>query len=488
MKSITLKEKSINAIIWSAIQSFLSQGISFLFSVLYARVLSPNDFGLLAMGMIFFVIGESIVNSGLSQSLIRSRKVTDSEYSSILYFNVILSFIVYTLFYFLAPLISDFYNQPLLTNILRVYFVIFIIKSFSIVQNTVLVKSLKFKSQFLVTLPSIVISGIFGYFLAISGYGIWSLICAALVQALIETIQYWVLSTWKPSGSIKLSIVKPHLKFGYKLTISSLLNAIISNLQSILIGKYFSPNFVGLYNRANTFKQFPSELIVNIVGKVSQPVFAQIQEDNEKLKKSYKIILQTSFCFVAPILLYIAFFAKPFFLFVLTDKWSGVIGFFRILCFSGILYPIHVFNLHILNIKGRSDLNLKLEIIKAILTIIIIIISLEFGVLGILYGSLILSIISIFINSYYTKDLLGYSIIEQLKDLIPYFFTPFALVILVYLIDFFLFDKLGYFVRLTISLSLYFILNVISSFFTKPYIFFEVVNFFNNKFCLKKHV
>lgn len=488
MRSITLREKSINALIWSAMQSFLSQGISFLFSVLYARILSPNDFGLLAMGMIFFVIGESIINSGLSQSLIRSKKVTDSEYSSILYFNVLLSFIVYILFYLIAPLISDFYNQPQLTNILRVYFIIFIIKSFSIVQNTVLVKSLKFKSQFLVTLPSIVISGILGYFLAISGYGIWSLIFAALIQAFIETIQYWVLSTWRPSGLIKLSIISPHLKFGYKLTVSSLLNSIISNLQSIVIGKYFSPNFVGLYNRANTFKQFPSELIVNIVGKVSQPVFAQMQDDNEKLKKSYKIILQTSFCFVAPILLYIAFFAKPFFLFVLTDKWSGVIGFFRILCLSGILYPIHVFNLHILNIKGRSDLNLKLEIIKAILTIVTISISLEFGVLGILYGSLILSIISIFINSYYTKCLLGYSIFEQIKDLLPYFFVPFVLVFFVYLIDLFLFYNLGYFLRLTISFSLYFIFNVILSFFTKPYIFFEAKNFVNNKFCLKKNV
>jgi len=247
LNTFNLKSKSINALFWSALQAFSSQGVTFVVSIILARILSPSDFGLVAMVMVFVVIGEAIINSGLSQSLIRNKEVSNSEYSSVLLFNIIISILIYSIFFIVAPYISDFYNQPLLKNIIRIYFVVFIIKSFSIVQNTILIKSLNFKSYFVVTLPSVILGGVSGLFFAINGYGVWSLVYSAIIQSLAETIQYWLVSKWRPNRDIKFSIVKSHFRYGYKLTLSSFINAILSNFQSILIGKYFSPKLVGIF-------------------------------------------------------------------------------------------------------------------------------------------------------------------------------------------------------------------------------------------------
>jgi len=237
----------------------------------------------------------------------------------------------------------------------------------------------------------------------------------------------------------------------------------------------FHQNWLVFFNRSNTFKQFPAELIVNIIGKVSQPIFAEIQDENDKLKNAYKKILQTAIFFVTPILLYIAFFAKPFFVFLLTDKWIECVDFFRILCFTGIIYPVHVFNLHIINIKGRSDLNLKLEIIKGVLIVFTLITSLQFGVYGLLYGSLVISFLSIFINSYYSKIYINYPISEQIFDLRLFFITPIITTAFAFLIDQYFFVRFTDFYRLLISFIISSLLYISVSFFTKPYVLTELL-------------
>ncbi len=475
MRIFNFSSKFIKAAYWSALQALFSVGFSFVFSIILARILTPKEFGLLSMIVVFNAVGEALINSGLSQSLIRSKTVSNGEYSSIFYLNIILSITIYILLYFAAPIISDFYNEPLLTEIGRVYFLILLIRSFSIVQYTVLIKSLDFKAYFFVTVPSVIVAGIIAALLARFGFGVWSLVFYAIIQSVLEVIQYWFNSKWRPLFHFDLVNIKHHINFGYKLTISTFINTILTNLQAILIGKNFSTESVGLYTRANSFKQLPADLMVHIMGKVSQPIFAQIQDDDEKLKYTYHIILQTALFFVSPVLFFIFFFANPFFNLLLTEKWNGIVPVFRIICITGILYPFHVFNLHIINVKGRSDLNLKLEIIKGGLIVIVLFMSIMFGFKGLLYGTVILSIISLFINSYYSKRFLNYSIFEQFRDLWLFIVIAFLSALGAYLLVEVCFNELLNIYKVAIGFIVVIVLYLGSSFISKPFIIRELI-------------
>ena len=410
------KNKAISAFLWSAAQTLTSQGLVFTISIVLARFISPSEFGLVAMLSIFVNLGDAIVNSGLSQSLIREKNVSEEEYSSVFYFNVGISLVIYVIFYNLAPFIAAFYHQDLMTSIVRMYFIIFIIKSLSLIQNTYLVKGLNFKQQFKISLPSQLISGSCGIIMAIKGFGVWSLIYSMLIQSTLECLQLWYYTKWRPLLSFSFAKLKIHFKFGYKLTISSIIDSVMGSFMNIIIGKYFSVYQVGIYSRANSLKQLPADGLISILGKVSQPLFAQIQDDTIRLKAYYKLIMQVSFLFLTPILMMAFVMADSFVMVLLTERWIEVVPYFRILCITGILFPLQVFNLHIINVKGRSDLNLKLEIVKVILNISILYIAMQSGIYALLYGNVILSILGVFINSTYSKMFIDYSIFSQIRD------------------------------------------------------------------------
>ena len=405
--------------LWTFGQQFGVQAISFVVSIVLARLLLPKEFGLLGMISVFVGIGASLMNSGLTQSLIRTQCPDQEDYSTVFFFNLIGSIIVYWLLFLTAPFISEFFSQPILIKIIRIYCLTFIISAFSQVQLTKLTKEMNFKLQLTIAIPSLLLSGVLGISLAYKGFGVWSLVWMSVFQSFLNTLQLWVKTDWVPSFIFNVRKFKYHFKFGYKLTLSGLLDTIFTNIYQIIIGRFFIPAQLGFYTRADSLKQLPVNNISGALNKISYPLFASIQDDNLRLKKAYKQIMEMVIFVVSPVLVFMGVLAEPLFRFLFTEKWLPSVPYFQILCLTGILYPLHAYNLNILNVKGRSDLFLKLEIIKKIFIAIMILSTIRFGILGLIWGQLLSSILAFFINTYYSGKFLNYNAWQQMHDILP---------------------------------------------------------------------
>jgi teichuronic acid exporter len=420
---MSLKKQALSGVFYSFIQLFGNQGVGFVISIILARLLVPAEFGLIAMLGIFLSLGGALINSGLSQSLIRSSNTDELDYSTVFYFNLVVSIVIYIIIFLCAPLIADFYNQEILTLIVRVYSITFIINAFGAIQLTRLSKLMDFKTQMKISIPSTLLSGVTGITLAYLGFGVWSLVWSGIIQVFGSTVQLWYWSKWKPLLVFSITKFKHHFYYGMKLMFSGILDLIFTNAYTILIGKFFAPAQVGYYNRADSLQMLPVGNISSLVTKISFPLFSAIQDDNVRLKSVYKRIMQMVIFLVAPTLILMAVLAEPLFRFLFTERWLPAVPYFQILCLNGILYPIHSYNLQILNVKGRSDLFLKLEIAKKVLSVIIITISFQFGIYGLLYGSVLGSVLSFFINTHYSGKFLKYPAWEQTKDILPIILT-----------------------------------------------------------------
>lgn len=433
---MSLKRIALSGVFWSSMQQFSTQGITFVVSIILARLLSPSEFGLIGMISVLVSIGTVLMEGGLGQSLIRTENPTDEDYTTVFYFNLAGSFIIYLIAFFISDFIAEFYRQPLLESVIKCYCLIFITNAFSSVQFTKLSKQMDFKKELTVVIPSLVVSSIVGITMAYLGYGIWSLIISALTQSVLASVQLWIRSDWKPTWNFNREKFKYHFNYGYKLTLSGVLDAIFVNSYAIIIGKYFAPSQVGFYNRADALKQLPVSNISAILNKVTFPLFAQIHNDNVRLKDVYKRIMQMVLFVVAPTLLLMSALAEPLFRMLFTEKWLPAVPYFQILCWNGILYPIHAYNLNILKIKGRTDLFFKLEIIKKLMIVVIILVTIKFGIQGLLYGSILSSVLAFFINTHYAGQFLNYTSINQLVDLLPTVFLATIIGIIVYILDF----------------------------------------------------
>jgi len=457
---MTLRKKALSGIYWTFLQQFSIQGISFLVSIVLARILVPAEFGLIGMISIFIAIGKSLVDSGLSQSLIRTKDATQEDYNTVFYFNLVGSLIIYLFIFVTAPYIALFYKQPILTLIVRLYCFIFVINAFDTVQTTMLNKQMNFKTQMKVTVPSLIISSVVGISMAYLGYGVWSLVWSAITQSFFNVLQLWFWSSWRPTLTFSIDKFKYHFHYGYKLTMSSLLDTIFNNAFTIVIGKFFSPAQVGYFTRADNLKQLPINNIASALNKVTFPLFATIQNDDVRMKNVYKKIMQMVIFLVAPMLIFAAVLATPMFRLLFTEKWLPAVPYFQILCANGILFPIHAYNLNILKVKGRSDLFLKLEILKKVLLIFVILISFYFGIFGLLYGSVIFSIVAFFINTHYTAKFINYKPFEQISHIAPAILLALFVGVLLYFIDKFVslwasYDFIRLFVGGTIATIIY---------------------------------
>lgn len=420
---MTLRKQAISGMMWTFAQQFSTQGIGFLISVVLARLLLPAEFGIIGMIGIFMGIGGALVDSGLASSLIRTPDANEEDFSTVFYFNIIGSILIYSILYLIAPFIANFFNQPILTNITRLYGITFIIEAFSTIQLTRLTQRMDFKTQMRVSVPALIGGGVLGIVLAYMGYGVWSLVWMKVFQTFLKSFQLWIVTKWKPSFVFNIEKFKYHFNFGYKLLLSGLLDTVFTNSYTVIIGKLFIPAQLGFYTRANSVVQLPVQNISGALNKVTYPLFASIKDDNERLRKVYKQIMQMVTFLIAPILIIMGVLATPLFRFVFTEKWLPAVPYFQILCISGILYPFHVYNLNILNVKGRSDLFLKLEIIKKVLLVVTILISFQFGMYGLLWGMVISSALALFINAHYSGKFIHYNGFEQIKDVLPILIT-----------------------------------------------------------------
>ncbi len=416
---MSLRKQASRGFVWTFAQQFGNQLIGFFVSLVLARLLLPSEFGLIGMIAIFVSIGNMLLNSGLTQSLVRSPDLDEEDYSTVFYFNFVTSIIIYIIIFFIAPYVAKFYNQDIITNLLRIYCTTFMISSLAAVQQARLTKEMNFKRQAFIAIPATISGGIVGVSLAYLDFGVWSLVWSYLTTSIISTLQLWIYSKWTPRLAFNKSKFKIHFSFGYKLTLSGLLESIFNNIYLIVIGKYFSVAQVGFYTRAETMKQLPVINISSSLQKVTYPLFASIQNDDQRLKRVFTQLMEIVIFVIAPVLIFLAILAEPTFRFLFTEKWLPAVPYFQILCITGILYPIHSYNINILNVKGRSDLVLKLELIKKIVIVITILVAIKFGILALLYGQIFTSVIAFIINTHYTGKLINYNALEQSKDILP---------------------------------------------------------------------
>lgn len=434
---MSLKKQATIGLVWTFAQQFGNQLIGFIVSVILARLLLPEEFGLIGMIAVFVAIGNTLLHSGLTKSLIRGEDLDNEDYSTVFYFNLIASIVVYVIIYFLAPFIAEFYGQIILIEILRIYCLSFIISALSAVQLARLTKIMDFKTQTIIAVPSAIIGGIVGVTMALLGFGVWSLVWSSIIATSVNSIQLWIYSKWTPDVSFNYKKFKIHFNYGYKLTLSELLDKIFNNIFLIVIGKYFSPAQVGFYTRAETMKQLPVSNLSNALNRVTFPLFVSIQNDEVRLKRVYKKLMQMVVFVITPVLIILAVLAEPTFRFLFTEKWLPAVPYFQILCITGILFPLHSYNLTILNVKGRSDLFLKLEVFKKILIVITLLVTIPLGIIAMLYGQVVISIIAFFINAHYTGKFINYTALQQLKDVFPILFLSISVGSLVFLLDYY---------------------------------------------------
>lgn len=430
----SLKNKTISGLIWSFLDLIANQGIRFIIQIGLARLLLPKDFGIIGMITVFIAISQSFVDSGFSNALIREKNSNQEDYSTVFYFNFFMAVLLYIVLFFSAEAISNFFKEPQLVSILRVLALVLIINSFGLIQRTILIKNLDFKTQTKISVVASIGSGVIAILFAYFGFGVWSLVIQTLLMQFIQSLLLCIYNRWIPSIVFKIDSFKRLFGFGWKLLLSGIINTLYNNLYFLIIGKAFSAVDLGYYTNAQKLRDIASQSITTSVQKVSYPALSSIKEDEEKLRAGYKKIIKVSVFFTFPIMIGLAVVASPLIKLIFGIKWIGSIGYFQILCFAGMLFPLHAINLNILQVKGRSDLFLGLEILKKVIgiSLIAIVLFLKLGIRGLLWAAVINSYISYFINSYYSAELLSYSTIEQIKDITPIFIASVLMGIVVY--------------------------------------------------------
>ena len=432
---MSLKQQALSGMLWSSMQTFGNQLINFSVSIILARLLLPAEFGLIGMISIFMGIGGALVGSGLSASLVRTTDADQADYSTVFVFNLAGSIIIYGTMFVAAPYIADFFKQPILVEITRLYSLSFVISAFTAVQLARLQKNLDFKTGTKASLVSTLVSAVVGVTMAYNGFGVMSLVWMALVSAAINSAMLWVQSGWRPSLVFDRQKFRYHFGFGSRMMFSGILDILFTNAYTIIIGKFYNPTQLGYYNRADSLKQLPVSTFSGILNKVTYPLFAEVKNDDVRLKSVYQQIMKMVIFIIAPVLMLMGVMAEPLFRFVFTEKWLPAVPYFQILCVAGVLYPIHAYNLNILSVKGRSDLFLRLEIIKKVLLAVVLAISFSFGITGLLWGQVIFSILAFFINTHFSGKFLNYSSLEQLRDIFPILVLSAAMGIFIFAIS-----------------------------------------------------
>lgn len=449
--SDNLKQKTKKGLVWSMIERFATQGVQFLFGIILARLLSPDDYGVIAMPLVFLAIAQCIIDSGFSTALIRKPELTEDDLSTAFYFNIGIGILCYAVLFFSSPLIADFYHTPILSSLLKVTALAALFNPLCAVQQAILTRKIDFKTQAIVSLSGAVVSGIVGLYMAYNGFGVWSLVFQQVGGYVMRTILLWILGKWKPKRKWSWESFHYLWGFGSKMLGSGLLDTIYNNIYPIVIGKYFSAQDLGNYTRAQQFSSLPSSNVTGVLQRVTFPVLSSIQNEDERLAKNYRKILKLSAFLIFPMMLMLSAIANPLVRILLTDKWSGCVILLQIVCFQMMWYPIHAINLNLLTVKGRSDLFFRLEIFKKIVGVCIMFITIPHGIIWMVSGGIVSSMLSLIINTYYTGKLINVGYFKQMGDLFPIFGVSFIMWLIVHAI---LYLSSNLYCQLVLGLSL----------------------------------
>ncbi len=474
---MSLKQKTISGLLWSFIDSFAMQGISFIVGIVLARLLTPHEFGLIGMITIFIAISSSFINSGFGNALIQKQNCTQKDYSTVFYFNLLMGVIFFLILFFSAPAISRFFNEPQLIHLIQVLGIVLIIDALTIIQRTILTKRIDFKLQTKVSIISSILSGILGLTMALKGFGVWSLVVKQISQQTVNSVLLWTWNRWRPLFVFNIDSFRQLFSFGYKLLISGLIDTLYRNIYYLIIGKYFSAQELGYYTRADQFQSLPSSNVQNIISRVSFPILSSIQDDIPRLREAYKKLIRSTMLITFILMLGMAAVARPMILSLIGDKWESSIIYLQMLCFVGMFYPLHALNLNMLQVQGRSDLFLRLEIIKKLLAVPIILIGIIWGIKPMIFAMIVNTVIAYYLNSYWSGKLIGYSFTQQIKDIFPSFFLALVVNALIFSLSFLVIKSLLIVLIIQISAGLLLTISICELLKFKDYIYIKNIAF-----------
>jgi O-antigen/teichoic acid export membrane protein len=467
---ISIQKQVQSGILWSAIEKISFLGIQFIITIVIARVLTPEDYGLIGMLSIFTALGTVILDSGFGQALIGRKKVSNEDYSSVFFINLILGVLIYIFLYYTAPFIANFYKSPELINIARCIFLIFPINAFGLIHNTIINRSVDFKRLAIISACSSLLSGTIGIYLAYNGIGVWTLVIQTLLQSLFKTISLWFITKWRPLFIFRIQSVKEIFSFSVNLLMTDIIIVIFNNIHTLLIGKFYPTNQVGYYNQARTFEEIPPQTLTSIIQRVIYPLLAKLQENNNKLKEAYRTIINLTLFINLPMMLGLIAIAKNLFIVLLTSKWNSSILLFQLLCIYGSLYPLQTLNINILKVKAKGKLILKLEIFRRILMIIFIVLTVKKGITTLLVGYIISSALSIMVNMHFCGRNINLDLKTQIKDISKYLLAALLMASGMYLINFL---NLNPILALSVQLSVGFLIYTVIAFTFK----FEAIDY-----------
>jgi len=408
----------------------------FIAGLILARILSPEEFGLVGMITVFVSISQSLSDGGFGDALIRKKDACEADYSTAFYFNLIASAVIFTLLWVTAPAVASFYDRPELVDIERVLGITILINAFGIVQRTKLTKNVNFRMHMRVNLAASVISGVAAIVMALTGFGVWSLVWRSIIRSIISSGMLWYTNRWVPQARFSRDSFRPLFSFGSRLLLSNLIDTIYNNVFLLIIGKFYSASQLGFFTRADQFSRLVSKNLTGTVQRVSYPVLSQVQDENERLREGHRKIIMATMFVTFILMLGMAAFSESMIVTLIGKKWLPAVQYLQLLCLAAILYPLHALTVNILNIKGRTDLILRLEIVKKLLAVPVIVIGIYAGIMWLLAGMVLHSLLCYFINAWYSGRLIGYRVRDQLADIVPSFFVSLLVAVPVWAIRF----------------------------------------------------
>jgi len=411
--SSSLKKQALHGAFWSFTERFGQQGVQFFIAIILARLLEPKDFGVLGMLALFVALAQSVVDSGFGTALIQKQDATHTDESTVFWFNLVVGLVMAGALFFAAPLIAGFYNVPLLKPITRVFSLNLIISSFGIVQDALLIKELAFKRRMKAALVSVVVSGLVGIFMAFRGFGVWALVAQGLVMNGVRTAGLWVVHPWRPAFVFSGASFRILWKFGSNLLFTGLLNTFFSNIYLVIIGKVYSAADLGFYQRGKRLIALTSQSLSQVISQVNFPLLSKIQDDPDRMRRACSKVLQTSMLVIFPMMLGLVAVAPNFIMVLLGEKWMPCVPYLQVLCIIGSFYPIHLLNVNVIMATGHSNIVFRLEIIKKIIIILNLVINWQNGIMALLWGQVVCSVLALVINTFYAHRFIGYGLLAQ---------------------------------------------------------------------------
>ncbi|WP_281323521.1 lipopolysaccharide biosynthesis protein [Flavobacterium aestivum] len=438
MHNTSLKAIATKGIIWSAVDKFVVQFGQFVVGIVLARILLPEDFGLIGMLAIFIVLSQTFIESGLGTGLIQRQEREDIDFSTLFVFNLATSSFFYLVLFFSAPFISSFFEKPQLTDLTRILSLSLFLNAFAIVQRTKLTIAIDFKSIAKSNVIGMITGGLCGVIAAINGYGVWSLVVQMLIGSLASSMSLWFLSDWSPSIVFSKKSFRSLFRYGSKLLITGLYAQTLNNVYNICLGKFYPTASLGYYTRAKSFADISAGTIVSTIQQATFPILTSVQYDKEKLVSIFSRMVRMSAFFIIPIMTLIALLAKPIVILLLTEKWISLIPLLQWMVFARIFLPMSTINMNLLNAMGRSDLFLKVDLYKLPMTVLAMVITIPIGLKAMIIGHVVTSALSFIINAYLPGKFFGYGPINQLKEMLPFFVATIGMSILVIMISYFI--------------------------------------------------